>query len=154
MANLDFQTKKEFISVGIKLLSRYNFNFNRIESSSKPLGERALVFSFRPKANLPEGIMEEKALNHLAGEVYIDQKTMTFKGLTAHLISNVKYARSGFLGGKLNKLDCIIKTEVIDGHSAINFIRAEYQYSIRMFGWSRNVYSIKTIFYQNYERRL
>ncbi len=153
IANADFQAKKELLSVGIRLLARYDFAFQRVEAGDKPGGERSLVFSFRPKANLPEGGMEERAWNYLAGEVCMGQETLIFKGLTAHITSEVNYALPGFLGGKLKAINCVIRTESIEGHFAIDFVRIEYQYSARMLGWPKNGHFIRTVFYQNYERR-
>lgn len=153
VAGSEFQAKKELLSVGIKLLAHYDFIFQRIESGDKPGVEKSFVFSFRPKANLPEANMEERALNYLAGEVYIGQETLIFKGLTAHIIKEVNYAYPAFLGGKLRAINCIIKTESVEGHFAINFVKVEYQYFARVLGWPRNGHSIITVFYQNYERR-
>lgn len=146
----EFKQKKEIVTIGAKLLERFEFHFERNETLA---GERCWVFSFRPKKNLPERTREDRALNQLAGEIWIARETLNFKKLTAKLLSDVKYEEIGS-GGRLHQINCLVTAKTIDGRFAVDYAQIEYVASARFFFitvFRKHV--IKKIYYKNYERR-
>jgi len=153
VTDTEFQKKKEIVSVGAKLLGRFEFHYERTEIIG---GEKCWVFSFKPRGNLPEKTREDRALNQLAGEAWIVQETLSFRKLVARLLSEVKYevAEIGS-GGKIHRADCTVGTKTIDGRFAIDYVQVEYVASGRLiFIPIVNKHMIKKVYYRNYERRI
>lgn len=150
--NSEFQKKKEIVSVGTKLLGRFDFSFERSETVD---GEKCWVFSFRPKANLPTITREDRVLNQLTGETWIAQESLNFKKLASHLLTEVKYEVSMLgSGGRVNQVLCTVIATTIDGRFAVKYVQVEYVASGRLFfATFINKHVVKKINYQNYERR-
>ncbi len=152
VTNSEFQKKNEIVSVGAKLLGRFEFLFERAEVMGS---EKCWVFSFKPKNNLPERTREDRALNQLTGQVWIVQETLSFKKLVAHLLSEIKYEVTEIgSGGKLHRADCLIIAKAIDGRFAVDYVQIEYVASGRvLFIPLVNKHIVTKIQYKNYERR-
>ncbi len=148
----EFQKKDEIVSVGPKLLTRFQFKPERVEILEE---EECWVFSFKPKSNLPEDSSKDKVLNKFTGEIWIAKETLNLKKLVTRLSSEVTYSIPGLGSGKLQKGDCVVTAGSIDGHFAINYVEAEYIFSTKLFYFVPFIggHTIKKIYYQNYERR-
>jgi hypothetical protein len=145
-----FEPKKELISLNTKFFQRYIFYVDREEFLE---GIMCWVLSFKPRANFPEEKREDRVINNLGGEVWLEKDTLTFKQLKANLTKEVKYALPGIAGGKVKKVNCVISGMTIDGHFAVRYVWVEYEYSASMLFWPISGHSIKKINYQKYERR-
>ncbi len=151
VTNSEFHQKKEIVSVGAKLLGRFEFHFERAETI---YGEKCWVFSFKPKNDLPERTRADKMLNRLTGEAWIARETLNFKKLTAHLLSAVEYEEIGS-GIKLQRASCLIAAKAIDGHFIIDYAQIEYAASGRLlFIPVVSKHVVKKIYYKSYERRV
>jgi hypothetical protein len=145
-----FELKREIVSISPGFFKRYFFALERSEVFE---GRKCRVLSFKPRGNFPEEKREDRILNNLAGEIWIVQNTFDLARITFRLIREVSYAWPGFVGGKARKVEGVITGGLINGYLVVNSVRIEYEYSVRALFWPKNVHLIKTIRYQNYERR-
>lgn len=144
------EPKKESIAINSRLFERYDFQFARDELSGKI---KYRVFSFRPKQDFPEREKGDRVLNNLEGEIWIADRDLRFKTLSAHMVREVTYAAPWVMGGKIEKMDANLQTLVIDGCFAINSIRIEVKYAAKAVFWPINGHLIITVHYQNYQKR-
>lgn len=148
----EFKKKDELISIGIELLGRYEFTFVRNEMLD---GVKCWVFSFVPRKNLPDIKARDVALNRIVGEIWIGQNDLSFKKIAGHLLSEASISR--IIGSaQLHKLDFIAVAKLIENRFAVDYIWAEYIYTVKLFGFVtviNNRHEITEIFYENYERR-
>jgi len=150
MLNPKFEPKKEPFSVNAQLFQRYIFTFVRNENFER---KRCWVLSFKPRGNLPEEKPEDRVLNNLAGEIWIVQDTFSLAKLVFSLTKGVNFAWPSIIGGRITMVDGVVIGGAADGHFVISSVRVEYEYSARLIFWPKNKRAIKTIYYQNYERR-
>lgn len=151
MPDSKFKLKKETISINARLFQRYIFE---LKGSGVINGEKCWILFFKPKVNFPEEEKRDRVLNNLSGEAWVTQDSLTFKKLVTHLAREVDfYSPNLGFGLKAKKIEGIVESSLLDGHSAITKIKVEFQYSARAFGWPINKHGIITILYQNYERR-
>lgn len=148
--NSRFELKKETIFINPGFFNRYLFTLGRSEVFE---GGKCWVLLFEPKKNLREERREDRICNNLAGEMWIAQASFDLKKLTFYLAGKVNYAWPSIAGGKITKLDGTVITGLISGRLIINQVRVEYEYSARALFWPKSGHVIKTIRYQNYERR-
>ncbi len=142
--------KEGSFSVSERFLSRYEFTF----SEEVVTGVEAYwIFNFKSKPGYPEKSREDRVLNNLGGQVWIEKDTHSFKKMVFHLIEVVDYAWPGFLGGRVKMVEGVVEATTIEGRFAVNFVSAEYKYSARAFFFPINGHSRKTIYYQKYQRR-
>ncbi len=150
--NSQRQAKTEMVSVSTSMLSRYNFSLRGVETLD---GQTCWVLSFAPKPNLPEKTREDKALNNMAGEIWVEQGSYSFKKMATHLLSPVNYSLAGIAGGKLQMVNAVIKATSIEGRFAICGVEVEYSFSGKvLFVPVVNRHERKNIKYTNYERRV
>lgn len=144
------EIKKEVISINPAFFRRYSFIFGRNEVFN---GRKCWVLLFEPKKNFPAEKHVDRVLNNLAGEMWIAQTTFDLAKITFSLMREVGFYAPSVIGGKVKKLEGYIIAGLLGGHMVVSSARVEYEYSARAFFWPENGHAIKTIHYQNYERR-
>jgi len=153
ISNSDFEKKTELLSVGVALLGRYDFVFERVDGIDK---NNFFVFSFKPKkGSLTFTGKKEDAYGRMAGEIWISKDDLTFKKLTAHLVMSVTF--SNMWGkAKFERLTCTMTATNFEGHFAVESFSADYVYTVKAFSFIpilSNRHEVREVQYQNYERR-
>ncbi len=150
VSNSRFELKKDAVFINPGFFNKYLFILGRSEIFE---GKKYWILSFEPKKNLQEEKWGDRVYNNLAGEMWVAQSSFDLAKLSFHLIKEVNYAWPSFTGGKIVKLGGTVITGLISGHLIVSHIQIEYEYSTRTLFWPKNSHEIKTIHYQNYERR-
>lgn len=151
VSNYGFKPKEEIMPVNTSLFDRYNFQLLRNETLD---GEQCWVLSLRPKPNFPEKEKIDRVLNNITGEIWVEQKTFSFKRLVGRLLREVEYysISLGF-GVKVKRIEAIIESGKVEGRSIVGKARVELEYAARAAFWSISKHEVVNIYYQNYERR-
>lgn len=149
-ANSKFEIKKSLFNFDANFFGRYILTIERYDVLE---GTECWVVLLKPRIGFPEKEIKDRVVNNLSGEIWIAKKTLLFKQLRVHLTKEVQFAMPGFAGGKVMKVDCVIKATTIEGRFAISYVWVDYQYSANVFFIPINSHKIKTINYENYERR-
>lgn len=146
------EPKREFVALDEKLFNRYEYEF---EGTGIEIldGKKYRVISAKPGKNLTEETKIDRLLNNLGMRIWVDAENFNFHQLTAGLLNRVEYAWPGFIGGKVYQIDIKIETAIVNGHTTIKQVRLEYAYSARAMFWPVNNHQIRTVRYENYERR-
>lgn len=148
--NSGFELKKEIVFINQGFFNRYLFTLRRNEIFD---GKKCWVLFFEPRKNLQEKKREDRIYNNLVGEMWVTQASFDLAKLSFHLAREVDYAWPSIAGGRVVKLAGTVITGLIEGRLGIGHVRIEYEYSARALFWPKNGHVIKTIRYQNYERR-
>jgi len=143
--------KKRTLDINAKLLKRYFFIFQGEEIIE---GKECWVVSFNPKDNLPEPEKEDRTLNNSTGKIWFTKDTLILKKMEAKLMQEVDYGW-GILGLSIKRIEYLANAIDIDGHHAMGYSRAEYEYSGRgiIKGGIPSKHEIRTVLYKDYNKK-